>query len=283
VVAAGTSAPELVVSLLATVQGAPAIAVGNVVGSNIANILLILGAAGMICPLPASRQSNYRDGVLLLLATALFTVMCLNGHIRWWHGGLMLICLAAYIAYSYQSDRRSRAAAASIEAEVGELRGKRQPLWLMLVKLAGGLAAVLIGSELLVRGATGIARHAGISESVIGLTLVAVGTSLPELATSVAAARHKHTDLVLGNVIGSNIFNILAIMGTVSVVHPVAVPKDIVGFDLWVMVGVTVGFVVLSMTTRRIGRRIATVFAALYAAYVLLLYSGFAVLTNYTQ
>lgn len=283
IVAAGTSAPELVVSLLATLEGSPAIAVGNVVGSNIANILLILGAAGMICPLPASRQSNYRDGLILVLATALFAVMCLNGVIRWWHGGLMLACLAAYIAYSYQSDRRSRAATASIEAEVDELRGKKQPLWRMAAKLAGGLAGVLLGSELLVDGATGIARAAGISESVIGLTLVAVGTSLPELATSIAAARHRHTDLVLGNVIGSNIFNILAIMGVVSTVHPVAVPKDIVAFDLWVMVGVTIGFVALSMAARRIGRRISSGFIALYAGYVVLLFSGFAAMAHYAR
>jgi len=274
VVAAGTSAPELVVGLIAALEGSPGIAVGNVVGSNIANILLILGVAGLICVLPVNRRSLYRDGTAAIFAAALFVVISMTGTIQRWHGILMLICLVAYLGFCYRSDRRSQAARTSLDAEIEELAGEGRHLWLSLAYLLGGLAGVLLGSDLLVEGATEVARAAGMSEAVIGLTLVALGTSLPELATAIIAARHKHTDLALGNVLGSNIFNILAIMGIVSVTQPLAVPPEIMAFDLWAMLGVTVAFLAVAFFARRIGRAVAVVFLLAYAGYILALYTG---------
>ena len=274
VVAAGTSAPELVVCLIAALEGSPGIAVGNVIGSNIANILLILGVAGLICVLPVNRRSLYRDGSVAIFAAILLAVISMTGTIERWHGFLMLVCLVAYLGFCYRSDRRSRKAQASIDVEIEELAGKDRRLWLLLLYLFGGLAGVLVGSDLLVQGATEVARAAGVSEAIIGLTLVALGTSLPELATGIIAARHKHTDLALGNVLGSNIFNILAIMGVVAVTQPLAVPAEIIAFDLWAMLGVTIAFLAVAFLARRIGRPVAVVFLFAYAAYILALYAG---------
>ncbi len=274
VVAAGTSAPELVVCLIAALEGSPGIAVGNVIGSNIANILLILGVAGLICVLPVNRQSLYRDGTVAIFAAILFAVISMTGTIERWHGFLMLVCLVAYLGFCYRSGHRSRNAQASMEVEIEELAGKDRRLWLVLVFLFGGLAGVLLGSDLLVEGATELARAAGVSEAIIGLTLVALGTSLPELATGIIAARHRHTDLALGNVLGSNIFNILAIMGVVAVTQPLAVPAEIIAFDLWAMIGVTVAFLAVAFVARRIDRPVAVVFLFAYAAYILALYAG---------
>lgn len=274
VVAAGTSAPELVVCLIAALEGSPGIAVGNVIGSNIANILLILGVAGLICVLPVNRRSLYRDGSVAIFAAILLAVISMTGTIERWHGFLMLVCLVAYLGFCYRSDRRSRKAQASRDIEIEELAGKDRRLWLLLLYLFGGLAGVLVGSDLLVQGATEVARTAGVSEAIIGLTLVALGTSLPELATGIIAARHKHTDLALGNVLGSNIYNILAIMGVVAVTQPLAVPAEIIAFDLWAMLGVTITFLAVAFLARRIGRPVAVVFLFAYAAYILALYAG---------
>lgn len=274
VVAAGTSAPELVVCLIAVLEGSPGIAVGNVIGSNIANILLILGVAGLICVLPVNRQSLYRDGTVAIFAAILFAVISMTGTIERWHGFIMLGCLVAYLGFCYRSGHRSRNAQASMKVEIEELAGKDRRLWLVLVFLFGGLAGVLLGSDLLVEGATELARAAGVSEAIIGLTLVALGTSLPELATGIIAARHRHTDLALGNVLGSNIFNILAIMGVVAVTQPLAVPAEIIAFDLWAMIGVTVAFLAVAFVARRIDRPVAVVFLFAYAAYILALYAG---------
>jgi cation:H+ antiporter len=144
-----------------------------------------------------------------------------------------------------------------------------------LGKLAMGLAGVLVGAELIVDGALDFARAAGIDETIIGLTLVALGTSLPEVAASVIAARRKHSDVALGNAIGSCIFNILAIMGIVSIVKPIAVPQVIMAFDLWVMLGVTVGFVVLALALPRIGKLVGLMFLLLYGAYVYAQFAGY--------
>lgn len=274
VVAAGTSAPELVVCLIAALEGSPGIAVGNVIGSNIANILLILGVAGLICVLPVNRRSLYRDGSVAIFAAILLAVISMTGTIERWHGFLMLVCLVAYLGFCYRSDRRSRKAQASMDIEIEELAGKDRRLWLLLLYLFGGLAGVLVGSDLLVQGATEVARAAGVSEAIIGLTLVALGTSLPELATGIIAARHKHTDLALGNVLGSNIYNILAIMGVVAVTQPLAVPAEIIAFDLWAMLGVTIAFLAVAFLARRISRPVAVVFLFAYAAYILALYAG---------
>lgn len=278
IVAAGTSAPELVVSLVAAFQDAPGIAVGNVVGSNIANLLLVLGAAGLIFPLRRHKQSIYRDGSVLLGATIVFVLLCNHGIFARWHGAVMLVLLIVYLVGSYIVDRRDQKAAAEIEAEVAELASASEALWLTSVKLVLGFAGIIFGSEILVNGAVVVARSAGLSDTTIGITLVAVGTSLPELAASVIAAKNRHTDVALGNAIGSCTFNLLAIMGTVAVVHPIRVPEQILHFDLWVMLGVTLGFLAVSLLAAKIGRLIAGIFLLLYAAYTTAQFTGLSVL-----
>jgi cation:H+ antiporter len=213
-----------------------------------------------------------------VFATVLFAVMCMSGIVGRADGALMLVCLASYLVYCYRSDKRSRAKQATIEAEIDELGGHERRYWVMAAKLGGGLAGVLIGSELLVAGARETARLAGVGPEIIGLSMVAIGTSLPELATGIAAARQKHTDLALGNVLGSNIFNILAIVGVVALVRPLAVPSRIVAFDLWAMVGITVAFVGLALLVRRISRKLAPVFLVIYVGYVVALFTGISAL-----
>ena len=274
VIACGTSAPELVVCLIAALDGAPGIAVGNVVGSNIANILLVLGAAALVYPITHRLHSLRRDGVVAIGATVLFVAVCLTGTLRLWHGLVMLFFLGAFLFQSYWTDRRNRAVATAHEKEIAELEKAHEAGWIMLVRIFGGLAGLLIGSELLVDGSVAVARSVGVSDTVIGITLVAVGTSLPELATAMIAATHRHTDVALGSVLGSNIFNLLGIMGVVAVVTPVSVPPEIAAFDIWVLLAVTVGFILLGLAVRRIGRPLSLLFLMAYAAYIVLQFSG---------
>lgn len=274
VVACGTSAPELVVSLVAVLDGAPGIAVGNVVGSNIANILLVLGAAGIVYPISRHLRSLRRDGVIAIGASILFLAFCFAGVIKAWHGVVMLLFLAAFLLQSYLSDRRDRAVAAEREHEIAEIEPSTEAIWRMMLRLFAGIAAVLIGSQLLVDGAVDIARSVGVSDTVIGVTLVAVGTSLPELATALVAAFHRQTDIALGNALGSNIFNILGIMGAVSIVTPIEIPPAILAFDIWVMLVVTVVFVPLAASARHIGRPLGLLFLMVYAAYIAAQFSG---------
>jgi len=274
VVAFGTSAPELMVSLIAALEDAPAIAVGNVIGSNIANILLVLGAAGLIYPIQRQERSLYRDGSVAIGATVLMVALCFAGAVLAWHGLVMLVFLGLYLILSYCTDRRDRAAIEEVKREVKELEADGAPLWLSLVRVLGGLGGVLLGSDILVGGAVNLAGIAGISQKVIGITVVAVGTSLPELATSVVAAIHKRTDMALGNALGSNIFNVLAILGTVSLVRPIPVPPEVLSFDIWVMLGVIVIFVPLALLGRHIGRAPSFLFLMCYAAYTILQFAN---------
>jgi len=274
IVACGTSAPELVVCLFAALEDAPGLAVGNVVGSNIANILLVLGAAGLVNPIVRHRRSLYRDGVVCIGATLLFLAFSYTGAIEAWHGAIMLTFLAIYLWLSYVSDRRSKAAAKEMEVEVREIERDGGPGWAATLRIVGGIAGVLVGSDVLVDGAVGVAREIGVSDAVIGITLVAAGTSLPELATAVVAAYHRHTDVALGNVLGSNIFNILAILGVVSIVTPVRVPAEIINFDAWAMLAVVVVFVPLAAMARHIGRPLALLFLMAYVAYVVAQFTG---------
>lgn len=270
VVAFGTSAPELVVCLIAALQNAPAIAVGNVVGSNVANILLVLGAAGLIYPIQRHARSLYRDGSVAIGATVLLVALSYAGVIEAWHGVVMLLLLGLYLVSCYWTDRRDRQAIAEVEREVRELEADHVSIWVAALLFAGGLAGVLVGSDILVDGAVGLAATAGISQKVIGVTVVALGTSLPELAISVVAAVHKRTDMALGNALGSNIFNVLAILGTVSLVRPVVVPPEVLSLDIWVMLAAIVVFVPLAAFSRHVGRAPSFLFVVAYAAYLLL-------------
>jgi cation:H+ antiporter len=268
VVGFGTSTPELVACIEAVLLGAPAIAVGNVVGSNIANVLLILGVAAALRPLVTRRRSFQRDGPVLLAATILLVALCQYEVIGRTAGSVAVAGLLAYLLYSYVAERRLMAAghspsAAGDEAAIG---GGSLPLALLATVL--GIAAVLLGARLLVLSAVELARLWGISEAVIGLTLVAVGTSLPELATVAAAAWRNQGDVAFGNIVGSNIFNSLGIIGITALVEPIAVPATIAGFDVWVMLGVVGILVVFAVTGWRVSRSEGVVLLLAYAAYL---------------
>jgi cation:H+ antiporter len=273
VVAFGTSTPELVVSLGAALRGSIGIAFGNIIGSNIANLLLILGVGAVISPLVIDRRTVSRDGWVLAFATALLVLFSAFGAVEPWQGGLMLVVLIIITTFSYWHERRQHTAAGALHVrEAEELHAIPHPVWLAGFFVLAGLASVAFGAHLLVSSAATIARGLGISESVIGLTIVAIGSSLPELATTIVAAYRKHTDVALGNVLGSNVFNILAIMGIVASVKRMEVPQEILAFDLWLMLGVTVMVIALVLTGSRLSRPLGILFLVGYAAFVTVQY-----------
>jgi len=274
VVAMGTSLPEFVVCVDAALKGASGIAVGNVVGSNIANILFILGSGALIFPIASQRRLFMRDSSILVAATALFVLILLSGSTTRWHGALMLALLVCFLIFSYVRGKHHGADEIAI-VDIDEATGARQMvLWLAIVYVVGGLTAVAFGAELLVDGSVSLARNFGVSEEVIGLTVVAIGTSLPELATVIAASIKGHTDVILGNVIGSNIFNILGVMGATALVTEVTVAQQIYTFDIWIMVGITLALVPLMMTSNRINRVEGSAMLFMYLAYVTVQYVG---------
>jgi cation:H+ antiporter len=288
VVAFGTSAPELAVSVQSAIGGQPDIAVGNVVGSNICNILLVLGLSALITPLVVHQQLLWLDVPLMIAVSGVGFLMALDGSYGRLDGLLLVAGLAGYLGFLfYQSQRDSADVLAQYAAEFGEKPGKRRPVWLNLLMIVAGLAMLVLGSNWLVQAAVEIARWFGVSELVIGLTIVAVGTSLPEVATSVIAALKGERDIAVGNLVGSNIFNILAVLGITAVVAPegVAVAKQALYFDLPVMMVVAVACLPVFFTGHSIARWEGGLFFGYYIAYVayLVLYStDSAALDNYT-
>lgn len=216
----GTSMPELVTSVQALADGAVGISIGNVIGSNVANVLLVIGAACLLCPIVTNPRALARDGLVMVAATILFAVVI------WFDGftratGLVFVAmLVVYLTVSVLLDRRKNSAAGHMHADEGEAVETHEPLWLSLALALGGIAGVVLGARFLVAGGSDLARAFGISETVIGLSIVAVGTSLPELVTSIMSALKGKADVALGNVIGSNIFNILGIMGVSAAIFP---------------------------------------------------------------
>jgi len=267
----GTSTPELVASVNAAWIGAPGIAVGNVVGSNIANVLLILGVAALIFPVAVSKAAFRRDGAALIGASLVLTIIILTGVLSRWAGLALLALLAAYTVYAYLSEART--AQEERGTDTAAVANPGVPLAIAVLFALGGIAGVIIGASLLVDSAVLIARSAGVSETVIGLTLVAVGTSLPELATSAMAALRRQGDLAFGNIVGSNIYNILGILGATGVIVPIAIPAEIAGFDVWVMLAAAVALAVFAITDWRISRREGAAFLLGYAVYLALLIS----------
>lgn len=264
IVGFGTSMPELLVSLNAAFAGLPDIAVGNVVGSNTANILLILGLALLVAPLPTRLPGLGRDLVVMLASAGLLALVAMGGRVAGWQGMLFLALLAAYLVYGAM---RGRAQGADLPAT-----GASMALWQMLGFLAAGLAALVFGADFLVDGATSLARGIGISDAVIGLTIVAVGTSLPELATSVVAAFKRQPEIAVGNVVGSNIFNILGILGVTAAISPVPVAPQMVSFDIPVMVAVSVAIAALLTFTRHVPRLAGLALLAVYGWYCTVLF-----------
>jgi cation:H+ antiporter len=278
----GTSMPELVTSVQAAIAGSPGIAVGNAVGSNIANILLILGVTALLCPIAVATNALRRDGVLVLAVALLLAVVGFLLPLGRPVGALFLAGLVAYLVYAWRQESRGTDGhcAGGLKAEAFEAThpglhaparpGIGRPLALAL----GGLAMVVLGGRLLVDGAIGMALALGIPETVIGLTIVAVGTSLPELVTSVIAAIRRQSDMALGNVLGSNLYNILGILGVTALASPTIVPPEIARFDSLVMVAVSAALLVFAWTGLRIGRREGAVLLAGYAAYLWVIWTS---------
>lgn len=210
IVGFGTSAPELMVSVSAALKGEPNIALGNVVGSNIANVLLILGLSALFMPIACARPEIRRDALAVLLASLILVGLSVSGAIDRLPGLMMLAALAAYMSYSYLTERRTSKAQETLRDQIQEDIGKPEiSLKKATVFCLAGLVLLAGGAHFLVEGATSLAEKFGIPNAIIGLTLVAVGTSLPELATAIVAAYRKHADVVIGNILGSNLFNIL--------------------------------------------------------------------------
>jgi len=267
VVAFGTSSPELAVSLSAALKGQADIALGNVVGSNIFNVLFILGVSALITPLVVARQLVRLDVPVMIGVSALTLLLAWNGRVSRLEGVVLLVGIVLYTAWLVRLARAGR-------AEPGEgVVGRGDPLALQLVLIVAGLALLVLGSRWLVGGAVAIAKAFGLSELIIGLTIVAAGTSLPEVASSVIAAIRGQRDIAVGNVVGSNIFNLLCVLGVSAAAAPggVAAARPALAFDLPVMIAVALACLPIFLTGHRIERWEGGLFLAYYIAYTLFL------------
>jgi cation:H+ antiporter len=268
IVAFGTSAPELLISIQAIMDDVPGLALGNVVGSNTANVLLVLSIPALLATMHTSECDTRNSYLQMIAASVLFIALCSIGDLTWVSGIILLAALAAMLTYAAICANKHRKQANDLEEELEgadpSLGWGKISLFLVL-----GLIGLPLGASLLVDGSVNIARQFGISETVIGLTLIAIGTSLPELATTVMAALRRQADVALGNVIGSNMFNLLGIMGVASLVGTIPVDPQFLSFDLWVMLGASlllIPFVFMKVDITRIW---GVILAALYVAYLL--------------
>ena len=267
VVAFGTSSPELGVSVVAGLQGNSDIAVANVVGSNIFNILVAIGIPAAIAPIKTSMSLLSRELPILFSVTAVATVLARVGlQINRPEAAVLLVGLLAFIGYSYWA---ARAEPALIQEEYDEGIGKETSTLMSFLYVSIGIALLIGGSQLVVKGASAIALSLGISQTIIGLTIVAIGTSLPELMTSTMAAVKGEGDLAIGNALGSNIFNLLGILGIAGLVHPLRVARELALFDLPWMVMATLLLFPLVLTNKQISRMEGLVMVGLYLAYTL--------------
>lgn len=264
----GTSTPELVASVDAALAGSAGIAVGNVVGSNIANILLILGISAALMPVTVLKGPLKRDGAVLLASALLAVGVTLTGHLGRPAGAVLVALLLAYVFWVYRSERTSGEAALADDTVAEKSDAPGMSLVAGIALAVAGLGAVILGADLLVGGAIQVAKAWGVSDTLIGVTLVAVGTSMPELVTSVMAALRKHSDVAFGNIVGSNIYNVLGILGVTALVQPLDVPAQIASFDIWVMLAVSALLVIFAWTSGRISRREGWILLAFYAAYI---------------
>lgn len=264
----GTSTPELVTSVTAALNGSPGIAVGNVVGSNIANILLILGLSAVIYPMAVNPKGFKRDAIMLVASAVACAAVVLYGRMGPIAGTLFIAGLIAYLVYVYRQEKTAPDEAAVVaEHRSEDARAGPKTMVLSVVMAAVGIAVTIYGARFLVSGAIELAKSYGISDTIIGLTVVAVGTSMPEFVTSVMAAIRKHADVAYGNIIGSNIFNVLFILGATSFIQPIDIPAQIARFDIWVMLATTALLVVFARTGIKLQRWEGFVFISCYVAY----------------
>ncbi len=266
VVAFGTSAPELMVSLKAALEGAPGISLGNIVGSNIANVLLVLGLPAIIYPTVCNQASIRRNTSMMVGSTLIFVAMCMTGMLTFFDGFILFLLVLAFLGYS--GYRAKMSPDDSLDDELEDISGLPERGWAIAAFMLIGLLGLPLGAELVVEGATEIARRFGVSEATIGLTVISIGTSLPELATTLVAAFRKQADVAVGNVIGSNLFNILAIGGITAMVVPLPVPEEFLRFDLWVMLASALLVVPFAFMRATITRLAGAIFTALYVGFI---------------
>lgn len=258
IVAFGTSAPELFTSVNANLSGFPGISVGNVIGSNIANILLVVAVAAIIAPIVVDRVEIRVDTGVMLAATAVMAAAVLYGLIPRWGGLVMVAGIVAYVAYQYRASR----------LDADEVEGSDAPAWKVWAMLLAGLVALLIGSEILVQGAVAGGKALGVPEAVIGMTVIAFGTSLPELTACIAAARRQESDMIVGGILGSNIFNILSVMAISAVARPLVIGPEFTDIDMPFAVAVTLVFAGLLLFGGRVGRTAGIVMVTGYGLFV---------------
>lgn len=271
IVALGTSLPELTVSVKAAISGNSAISLGNVIGSNIANILLVLGLSALIYPINVNKNAFIRDFVFLFFTTLIFVCFCLTGTLSRWHGWVLLLILFWFMFYNYYMLRHDKD---SIDLDVPDnLIGKN---WLYILSATiVGLAGIIYGSDFLVKGAADLASLCGVSQEIIGVTIIAVGTSAPELATSCVAAYRHQNGIALGNVMGSNIWNIVLIMGITASILDVKISYQFFVFDIWIMLASTTLLLPLLLYKDKL-RRCEGLF--MFCCYIAYLYAQYLII-----
>lgn len=271
IIAFGTSMPELVVSVLANFKGSPGIAIGNVLGSNIANILLVLGATALYSTLKAKFSKDLiRDLVFMLLATIVLCALLQYGSVSRIAGVAMLVFLVAYVLYQFFTTEESE-----FEEDIDAAVFKNG--FFAAFSLCVGISCIIVGAEFLVKGAQVSAGLMGVPESVIALSLIAFGTSLPELSTSLIAAKKGHSGMVIGNIVGSNVFNILMILGVASAVKPIAAgsfPIELANFDVFVTLAVSVLLLIVLFLFNGIGKILGSLFVLSYIGYNVYIYTA---------
>lgn len=277
IVGFGTSVPELLVCLKAAFSGVPDMAVGNVIGSNIANTFMILGISAVIFPLACGKKTILRDSAAVIIASFVLTGFILMNTLSFVSGLSMLCVLVAYLVYSYKTEKivkePEKSEVKELKDRVIEDTGEKTDsilkslgiLFISILMLGGG-------ADLLVRGASEIARSFGVSEVVIGLSLVAIGTSLPELATAIVASIKKHGDVIIGNVLGSNLFNILGILGTTAMVSPLPVSERVISIDVWILLASALILFPVILTGHKISRAEGAAFLLCYTLYITMMY-----------
>lgn len=272
IVAFGTSLPELVISVLAQLEGSTGIALGNVMGSNIANILLVIGVAAIIAPLVSSSKAVDKDIFMMILATCILVGLMLHGEFSRVAGGVMVLLLVGYVFYQYTMVKKGEMPMeAAEENEITFAKPLQAYSFLLL-----GLIGIAAGAEFLVTGAQETAASIGVPDSVIGLSIIALGTSLPELSTTIIAARKGHSGIVLGNIIGSNVFNILMILGITALVKPIvqgSFEAQLVNFDIWFVAFTTSIFGLMVLYMKKVTRPAGILFCAAYIGYNAYIYA----------
>ena len=267
VVAFGTSAPELFACIGAAIQGETDLAVGNVVGSNIANIALILGIGGLIMPIGVHRRVRLVEIPLMCMVTIGAILMLIDGVITRIEGGALFAGLVAYVIYIIRSHKED------IEHGLEDAVAKIKPIWIDLVYVFAGIAGLGLGAKVLVMGSVDLAESIGIPSGVIGTTIVAFGTSVPELAATIRAAMSKQADMAVGNIVGSNVFNLLSVLGVTAMVKPLWMDPSM-GWHLWVMLGVAMLFMVWVLVRPVIAKWSGLVLLTGYLVYVVISYTG---------